>query len=196
MPGRRERARLGLAVADDAGDDQPRVVERRAEGVAQRIAELAALVDRTRRGGRHVARNAAREGELGEQLLQPILILADVGIDLAVAALEIGVGHQRRAAMAGAGDVEHVEIVRFDHPVQVDVDEVLTRRGAPMPHHQRLDMRKRQRLPQQRIVIEVDLPGRQVVCGPPIGVHEPQLGRQCRFRASLGQALVRKFDRE
>ena len=33
MPAGRERAGLGLAVADDAGDDQIGVVERGAEGV-------------------------------------------------------------------------------------------------------------------------------------------------------------------
>ena len=48
MPGRRERPGLRFAVADDARDDQLGVVERRAEGMAQRIAELAAFVDRSR----------------------------------------------------------------------------------------------------------------------------------------------------
>ena len=60
----RQRAGLGLAVADDAGDDQVRVVEGRAVGVRQRVAELAALVDRAGRLGRDVAGDAAGEREL------------------------------------------------------------------------------------------------------------------------------------
>ena len=67
MPARRERPGLGLAVADHAGDQEVGVVERRAKGVRERVAELAALVDRAGRLGRGVARDAAGEGELPEE---------------------------------------------------------------------------------------------------------------------------------
>ena len=67
MPARGQRAGLGLAVADHAQHQQVRVVERGAVGVHQRVAELAALVDRPRRLGRDVAGDAAGEGELPEQ---------------------------------------------------------------------------------------------------------------------------------
>ena len=135
LPGGRQGARFGLAVADDAGDDEPGIVERGAECVAERISEFAAFVDGAGRRRRDMARNAARKGELFEEPLHPGLVLTDVGIDLAVAALEIGVGDQRRSAMAGAGDVDHVEIVQSDGPVQMDVDEILPRRRSPMPDH-------------------------------------------------------------
>ena len=59
LPGRRQRTGLRLAVADDAGDDQFRIVEGRAEGMAQRIAELAAFVNRSRRRRSDMARYAA-----------------------------------------------------------------------------------------------------------------------------------------
>ena len=48
LPGGGQRAGLGLAVADDAGDDQAGIVERGAERVAERVPQLAALVDRSR----------------------------------------------------------------------------------------------------------------------------------------------------
>ena len=102
MPARRQRAGLGLAVADDAADEQVGVVERGAVGVRERVAELAALVDRAGRLGRDVRRDAARERELPEQLAQALLVAADVGIDLAVGALEVGVGDRGRAAVARA----------------------------------------------------------------------------------------------
>ena len=179
LPSGRQRTGLGLAVADDARDDQAGVVERRAEGVAERVAELAAFVDRARRRGRHMARDAARKRELLAQLLHSGFVLADVRIDLAVAALEVGVGNQRRAAVARTGDVEHVQIVLNDDAVQVGVDEVLTRRRAPVADHQRLDVLERERLAQQGVGVEIDLPDRQVVGGTPIGVHlAKQVGRE------------------
>src|SRR5208337_4971347 len=80
-----------------------------------------------------------------ENCLNSGFVLADVGIDFAVAALEIGVGGQGRPAMSGTGDVDHVEIVQSDRPVQMDVNEVLPWRRSPMPDHQRFDMRQRER---------------------------------------------------
>ena len=171
LPSGRQRARFGLAVADDARDDEPRIVERGAEGVAQRISEFAALVNGAGRGRRDMARNPARKRELFEQPLHSGFVLADVGIDFAVAALEIGVGDQSRPAMAWTGDVDHVEIIEADRPVQMDVDEILPRRRSPMPDHERLDMRQRQRLAQHRICVEVDLTNREVVGGAPVGVE-------------------------
>ena len=97
MPARRQRAGLGLAVADDAADDEVGVVEGRAVGVRERVAELAALVDRAGRLGRDVARDAARERELAEEPAHPVRVAGDARVDLAVRALEVGVGDDRRA---------------------------------------------------------------------------------------------------
>ena len=172
VPARRQRPGLRLAVADDAGDDQVGIVEGGAVGVRQRIAELAALVDRPGRLRRHVARDAAGKGELGEEPLHARLVLRDVRIDLAVGAFEIGVGDQRRPAVAGTGDVDHVEVVLPDHPVQVHVDEVQARRRAPVAEQPRLDVLAGERLLQQRVVVEIDLADRQVVRGPPVGIQQ------------------------
>ena len=78
VPGRRQRPGLRLAVADDAGDDEIGIVEHGAERVTERIAELAALVDRTRTFRRRVAGDPARKRELQEQPSQPRFVLADV----------------------------------------------------------------------------------------------------------------------
>ena len=93
MPCGGQWAGLGFAVADDAGDDQLGIVKRCPEGMADRIPQLAALMNRPRRLRRNVTGNPSGEGELLEQLLEPGLILADVGIDLAVGALEVDVAH-------------------------------------------------------------------------------------------------------
>ena len=67
MPCGGQRASLRFAIADDAGDDQIGIVEHRAEGMAERIAQLAALVDRARALRRSMAGNAAGKRELDER---------------------------------------------------------------------------------------------------------------------------------
>src|SRR5262249_8316371 len=91
MPARRQRSSFRFAVADDAGNDQIGVVERRSVGVRDGIAEFTALVYRTGCLRRHMARDAAGERELGEQALQPLLVARDVWINLTVGSLEIGI---------------------------------------------------------------------------------------------------------
>ena len=96
------------------------------------------------------------------------------GIDLAVGAFQIGVGHQPRPAVARPGDVDHVQVVFLDDAVQMDVDEVQPRRRAPVAEQARLDVRQRQAALQQRIVVEIDLADREIIGRPPIGVHLSQ----------------------
>ena len=174
VPAGRQRPGLRLSIADHAGDHEVRVVEGRAIGMAERIAELASLMDAARRLGRHVAGNPAGEAELLEQPPHAVGVLADVRVDLAVGAFEIGVGDQRRPAVARPDHVDHVEIVALDDPVEVDIEHVQPGRGSPVPEQPRLDVLALQRLLQERVVEQVDLAHGQVVGGPPIGVHRLQ----------------------
>ncbi len=50
-----------------------------------------------------------------------MLVLSDVGIDFAVGAFEVGVRNQTWPAMAGSGDVDNVQVVLLDDPVQMGV---------------------------------------------------------------------------
>ena len=182
VPAGRQRSGLGLAVADNTGHDQVGVVESGAVGVRDGVAEFAPLMDRARRLRRHMARNAARERELGEEAVHALLIARDERVDLAVGAFEIGIGDQRRAAMSGSGDVDHVEVEFFDQPVQVDIDEVQTRRRSPVAEKPRLDVLLGESLFQQRVVVEIDLPHRQVIGRPPIRIHQSQFLVRKRVR--------------
>src|ERR1700722_21032529 len=103
-----------------------------------------------------MARNSAGKRELGEKPLHPLHVLRNAWIDFAVSPLEIRIGDQPRSAVSGTGDVDHVEIVLLDEPVEVDVDEVEARRRAPVPEETRLDVLLLQRLTQQRIVEQID----------------------------------------
>ena len=71
VPARRRAARSRPRRRRRRSDEQVGVVERRAVRVRERVAELAALVDRARRLGRDVARDAAGERELAEQPRMP-----------------------------------------------------------------------------------------------------------------------------
>ena len=170
MPGGCQRPGFRFAVAHHAAGDQVRRVEHRAKSVQQRITQLAAFVDRTRRFRRNVAGNAAGKGKLPEQAAHAFGVLRDIAIDLAVTAFQIGIGDQRRAAVAGAGDVDQVQVLLFDDPVEMRVNEVQARRGAPVAEQARLDVAPQQRFAQQRVVEQINLAHREVIGGAPVGV--------------------------
>ena len=74
--------------------------------------------------------------------------------------------------MAGPGDVDDVGVAVTDDAVQMGVDQVQARRGAPVTEQPRLDVFGGQRLAQQRVVQQVDLADRQVIGGAPVGVDQ------------------------
>ena len=132
LPASFERASLGLAVSDNAGHNQVRIVEGRAECVNQRISKLSALMHGVRNVRPAVAGHAARSRELAEHKPQAVFIVRDLRMNLGVGAFEIGAGIERRASVSRTGDVDDVGIVLFDQPVQMNVDEVLAWRGSPV----------------------------------------------------------------
>jgi hypothetical protein len=76
------------------------MVEDGAESVGDGVSELAAFVEGPGRLGSGVGTDASREGELLEESLHPALVLGDVGVDLGVDALEVGLGEDGGSAMA------------------------------------------------------------------------------------------------
>ena len=80
-------------------------------------------------------------------------------------------GDDSVAAVAVAGDIDHIQLMACDYPVQVGIDKVLARHRAPVAHQGALEVLGAQRLPQQRVVQQVELSGRQVVGGAPVGVQ-------------------------
>src|SRR6185437_8914964 len=71
--------------------------------------------------------------ELGEELPETGFVLADVRIDLAVGALKVGMAHERRAAVTGTSDIEHIQVILLDDPVQVNINEILARCRTQCP---------------------------------------------------------------
>ena len=140
MPGGGKWAGFGFAVADDASDNQVGIIEDRAEGVAEGVAEFAAFMDGAGAFGGDVAGDAAGEGELAEEFFEAGFVGGDVLVDFGVGAFEVGVGDEGGAAVAGTGDVDHVEVEFFDDAVEVNVDEILTWGGAPVTEKHFLDV--------------------------------------------------------
>ena len=169
-PARGERTGLGLAVAHHARDHQAGVVERRAEGVHERVAELAALVDGPGCLGRRVRRDAAGERELAEEPLHALPVVGDGGEQLGVRAVEPRVGDHRRTAVTRPADVERGRAALDDGPIEVRVDEAQAGRGAPVAEQARLDVVRLERALEQRVAHEVDLAHAQVVRRAPPGV--------------------------
>ena len=77
--------------------------------------------------------------------------------------------------MTWACYVDDVQIVLLDQPIEVDVDEIQPRCGSPVTQQTRLDVCDFQRLTQQRIGIEIDLPHGKIVCRAPVGMHLSEL---------------------
>jgi hypothetical protein len=78
LPGARQRARLGLAVADDCGHNEVWVVEGRAERVREYVAELSAFMDRARGRNTDVAWDATRGRELTKESPQAGRVQCDL----------------------------------------------------------------------------------------------------------------------
>ena len=186
MPRRGERACFRLAVAHDAGGDEIGIVEHHAVGVRQAVSELTAFVDRSGSLRCHVAADVAGEGELLEELPQALEVLALVGIDLGIGTFQIGGPEYSGCAMTRARDEDDVEVVTKDEPVQVNPDERQRRTGPPMAQQPGLCVLRLQRRSQQRIVLQVDHPHRQVVAGTPVRIDQRQLpGGQRRDRLPI-----------
>src|SRR5262249_39228796 len=132
MPARCKRSRLRLAIAHDACNDKTGIIKGCAVSMRERVAEFAAFVNRTGCLRGHVARDAARKRELREKAFHALLIERDVRITLTVGPFELSVRAQAGPAVARTRDVDHVEIVLLDHPVQVDIDEVQAWRRSPV----------------------------------------------------------------
>jgi hypothetical protein len=175
VPGGGERPGLGLAVADHARHDEVGVVERRAVGVRQAVAELAAFVDRARRLRRDVRADVAGEGKLLEELLHPFLVLALVRIDLRVGAFEISGTEHARGAVTRTGHEDHVQVVALDHAIEMRPHERERRARAPVAEQAVLDVLGMQGRLDQGVVLEIDHSDGEVIARAPPGIDQTQL---------------------
>ena len=167
MPTGGEGSGLGLAVADDRGDEQTWIVERSSIGVGECVAEFAALMDRP--GGLRGDMGGYSTGkrELPKQSSHALGVSGDVGIGLGVGAVEVGASHQSGTAVPRAGDVDGGLSAIGDHPIEMCVEKVESRCGAPVAEQSGFDVFAAQWGSQQRVVEKVDLPDGEIIGGAP-----------------------------
>lgn len=105
--------------------------------------------------------SGSRQGRrTGEKAFKAHLVLADVGVNLAVGPFQVSVGDQGRSTVPGPAEIEHIEVVALDDSVKVNVEQVLARRRFPVAQQARLDMLELQRFFQLGVVHQVDLTDR------------------------------------
>ena len=92
--------------------------------------------------------------------------------------------------MARARDIDDVQVVFLDDPVQVGIDEIQPRRRAPVAEQARFDVGQLERLLQQRIVVEINLADREVVRRAPPGVQLVQQFAGLLFLWFQGSVLL------
>src|SRR5438045_2408968 len=107
-------------------------------------------------------------------------------MDLRISSFEITLRDQRRPAVSGARNVNDAGVFLLDQAIQMHIDEVLARRSAPMPEESRLDMLGFERLFQERIILQINLPNCEVIGGLPVALHVPKSLRTERTAGGLG----------
>ena len=145
------------------------------EGVGQRIAELAALMDRAGRFGCCMTRNAAGKGELPEKAAHPFLILGHFRVEFAISALKPAVRDDAWRPVPWPGDKEDADIPCFDDPIEMDIDKAKPRRGPPMAEQAGFDMLDLQRLLQKGVIKKINLSNGKIVGRAPPSVHQCKL---------------------
>ena len=153
----------------------------------QGVTQLATFVDGARGLRSVVGRDAARVGELAEELLQASFILGDVREVLGVGAVQVGLSGTSRAAVARAHDDHGVLAVVSNETVDVADEEVQARGGAPVADQTVLDVFAGEGLLHQRVATQINLADGKVVGNAPVLVHA--------FKSFLGNRSVQLLPR-
>ncbi len=148
---RRERALLGLLVADLGEDHRVRVGEPRAGRDAERVAELAALGDRRHAREGVAGERAVRLAEVADQVLQPLRVpRVAARVDLGQAAVEEVEREDRGGPVPRPGhDVSLLDAARLERArhrllrerrLEAEPGAADRGRGADVPDHLLLDV--------------------------------------------------------
>ena len=172
MPARCERAGLRLAVADDAGDDADPDCRRRPRRRAR--ARSRALRPRGSSRASPAPRDleSHRDRRTAGRARAALPLPRRRWVQLAVCPLQVRVRDVGRPAVARARDEDRVQVAHSDRAVQMRIDEVEARHGSEVAEQPRFHVLGLQRLPQERIAEQVDLPDREIVRGAPVAVEQ------------------------
>src|SRR5690606_13045506 len=102
-------------------------------------------------------------------------VAADVRVDLAVGAFQVGIRDDGGSAVSGPCDVHGVQAALLDGAVDVGVKEAEARACTPVTQQTGLHVLRPEGFAKERVVQQVDLTDGQVVRGPPPGIDEAKL---------------------
>src|SRR4051812_5623712 len=152
MPTGGQRSGLGFAITDHTGSNQIRIIKDRAKSMSQGIAQLTALVNGTGSFGRDVAGNAAGKRELFEELPHAVFILGNIGIEFAIGAFKIRVGHKSWSTVTRAGNINDIKLPFLDDAIKMDINQVQPGCGAPVTEQASFDVSALERFSEQGII--------------------------------------------
>jgi len=92
-----------------------------------------------------------------------------------VCSVEPGIGHDAGAAVAGARDVDDVQVAFDDEAIEVRPHQVECGGRAEVAEQSRLGVIDGERSLESRVVEQVDLPDREVVGRPPPVVDDGEI---------------------
>ena len=123
------------------------------------ISEFTALIDGTGSLRRTMAGHAAREAELFEHFCHAGFIFRDVRIEFAVGTIQIIIGDIEVSAVTRTGKKDQIQIITLDRSVQMDKNKILSRNGSPVSDDLLFDHIPGKRLPEKRVLEQVQLAG-------------------------------------
>src|SRR5487761_1547269 len=103
-------------------------------------------------------------------MLHAIRSLRNVRIELTVGAFEVRIRDETRTAVSRASDVNDVQIKFFDEAIEMHINEVQSRRRAPVTQQARLNVLNLQPLVEQGVIEEINLSDGKIIRGAPVGV--------------------------
>jgi hypothetical protein len=100
--------------------------------MGEAITEFASLMNGAGRFRGTVASDTPGERKLSEESFHSLPVLALIRIDLGIASVQIDWCEDTGGAMPGTGNIDHVQVVFSNHPIEMRPDEGLAWAGSPM----------------------------------------------------------------
>jgi hypothetical protein len=96
--------------------------------------------------------------------------------------------------VAGASQVDDIQIVVLDQAIEMGVDEVQAGRGPKVSQQSRLDVLDLQRLAEKRIRVQINLTDGKIIGRTPVGVNLAQFfGRQGLHGSMMLRGMYRGY---
>src|SRR6266699_3343783 len=175
MPGGSGRSSLRFAITDDAGHNQVGIIHGSSKGGCQGIAQLPSLVNSSWNTWIEMAWKSAGPGKAAHKVFNSSAIERQLWIEFMQGAFYIQVCQIRGSTMPRSRDQKHIDVVALDEMVEVSIDQVDTRPGAPVTQQAVIDMLRFQWFLKQHVRFEINLCSRKVVGDAPVAGNRIQL---------------------